>query len=40
MNIQPESYVQIEENNVREIANALDCDLEINLVMRETGERI
>lgn len=28
------------EKELREIANALDCDLEINLVMRDTGEKI
>ena len=28
------------EKELREIANALDCDLEINLVMRETGEKV
>ena len=28
------------EKELREIANALDCDLEINLVIRETGEEV
>ena len=28
------------EKELREIANALDCDLEINLVMRDTNEKV
>ena len=28
------------ERELREIADALGCDLEINLVMRENGERV
>lgn len=28
------------EKELREIANALECDLEINLVIRETGEEV
>ena len=28
------------ENELREIADALDCDLEITLVMRENGEKV
>lgn len=28
------------EKELREIANALNCDLEINLVMRDTGEKV
>ena len=28
------------EKELREIANALDCDLEINLIMRESNERV
>ena len=28
------------EKELREIADALDCDLEISLVMRENGEKV
>ena len=28
------------EKELREIADALDCDLEITLVMRENGEKV
>jgi len=28
------------EKELRKIANALDCDLEINLVMRDTNEKV